>query len=442
MGQSDLTVRVIDRRRRYFYMRAELPDGSRHERSTGVRTGGKRQRREAERVAAVWEAELREGRYKSPSKVTWTEFTERYDREALSALAEKTGRKVWGVFGLVEDILKPRRLADLTTERISHFQTVLRERGQAEDTIAGNLAHLKAALRWAESIGLLHTAPKVLMPKRTKGGKSMKGRPLTGEEFDRLLLKVRPVCCGPLLKRRTKIILRAIRAGDSESVLRQLAELDRDVERIEQSWSHLLRGLWWSGLRIEESLSLTWDVPDTIRIDTSGRYVMLRINADHEKGHRDRLYPVAPEFADMILAVPPSERTGHFFRPLGARGRPVGYFAVCKAISAVGERANVVVSQDGKKTKYASAHDLRRSFGLRWSERLMPAQLRDLMRHESIETTMTYYVGRNAETTAAALYESVGRRPNSGRSGDTLGDTSSGDGSWQGRSLDRTPATT
>ena len=35
----------------------------------------------------------------------------------------------------------------------------------------------------------------------------------------------------------------------------------------------------------------------------------------------------------------------------------------------------------------------------------MPAQLMELMRHESIDTTLSYYVGRNAERTAAALWE-------------------------------------
>lgn len=413
MQDVEIQVRVINRKRRFLYMRAEFPDGSRQERSTGIKNGGKKLRREAERVAAVWEAELKEGRYKSPSKVTWDEFTERYDREALSGLADRTGRKVWGVFGLVSEILKPRRLAEVTTERISHFQTVLRERGQAEDTIAGNLAHLKAALRWAESIGLLHTAPKIIMPKRTKGGKSMKGRPLAGEEFDRLLFKIRPVCCGSLLKRRTRLVLQAIRSVRGSSLAARLAELDETIDAIEQAWSRILRGLWWSGLRIEESLNLTWDQPDTIRIDTSGRFVMLRIRAANEKGHRDRLYPVAPEFADMILAVPESERTGHFFQPLGTRGNILKYHAVVKAVSAIGKRANVVVDSDGGKTKYASAHDLRRSFGFRWSERVMPAQLKEMMRHESIETTMTYYVGRNAEATAAAMYDAVGRRPRS-----------------------------
>jgi hypothetical protein len=49
----------------------------------------------------------------------------------------------------------------------------------------------------------------------------------------------------------------------------------------------------------------------------------------------------------------------------------------------------VVNKADGK---YASAHDLRRAFGTRWAKRVMPAVLKRLMRHASIDTTMTYYV--------------------------------------------------
>jgi hypothetical protein len=55
--------------------------------------------------------------------------------------------------------------------------------------------------------------------------------------------------------------------------------------------------------------------------------------------------------------------------------------------------------------KTASAHDLRRAFGERWATKLMPAQLMELMRHESIDTTLSYYVGRNAERTAAILWD-------------------------------------
>ncbi len=78
-------------------------------------------------------------------------------------------------------------------------------------------------------------------------------------------------------------------------------------------------------------------------------------------------------------------------------------------MAEIGERAKIVVkseSRDNEKiVKYASAHDLRRSFGQRWASRVMPQILMELMRHESIDTTMRFYVGRNAQTTAAVLWK-------------------------------------
>jgi integrase len=65
---------------------------------------------------------------------------------------------------------------------------------------------------------------------------------------------------------------------------------------------------------------------------------------------------------------------------------------------------------DGIKRKYASAHDLRRAFGLRWAARVMPQILMQLMRHEDISTTMKYYVGKEAEATADTLWAAVGNK--------------------------------
>jgi hypothetical protein len=50
----------------------------------------------------------------------------------------------------------------------------------------------------------------------------------------------------------------------------------------------------------------------------------------------------------------------------------------------------------------------RRAFGLRWSSKLMPADLQQRTRHEDIGTTMKYYVGQNAEAVADAVWASVG----------------------------------
>ena len=57
--------------------------------------------------------------------------------------------------------------------------------------------------------------------------------------------------------------------------------------------------------------------------------------------------------------------------------------------------------------KYASAHDLRRSFGTRWAKRVMPAVLQKLMRHSAIETTLRYYADIDADDLAEGLWRST-----------------------------------
>ena len=75
---------------------------------------------------------------------------------------------------------------------------------------------------------------------------------------------------------------------------------------------------------------------------------------------------------------------------------------VGRAISEIGKRAKIVVNK--AEGKFASAHDLRRSFGTRWAERLKPATLQLLMRHRSIETTMKYYVDLSSDDVADELW--------------------------------------
>ena len=54
--------------------------------------------------------------------------------------------------------------------------------------------------------------------------------------------------------------------------------------------------------------------------------------------------------------------------------------------------------------KYASAHDLRRSFGTRWAKELKPAVLQKLMIHANIGTTTRYYVDLDSDEVAADLW--------------------------------------
>ena len=344
-------------------------------------------KREAERAAGKWEAELRDGRYAAPCRLAWADFRERYESEALPSLAERTAEPRCGVMNHVERILSPRRLSDLTADRLSYFQSKLREAGLKDSTIAGHLAHLRSILSWAVDVGMLRAVPKFQMPTRNLGGKLMRGRPISGEEFDRMINKVEKQ-----------------RPGDANR------------------WEQYLRGLWLSGLRLEESLVLTWDGDSAIRVDLGGRFPRFRIYAEAEKGHKDRLLPMTPDFAEWLLRTPEADRYGPVFHLGDKPNRQRSAGRVGRVISEIGKAAGVKVKTDADGTvKFASAHDLRRSFGTRWAPRVKPATLQLLMRHSSIDTTLRYYVDQDADDVAGELWSAFGNTSGNSRPGVCIG---------------------
>ncbi len=230
-------------------------------------------------------------------------------------------------------------------------------------------------------MGMLDKVPEMHRPQGAKGQRLMRGRPITAEEFDRMITAV-------------------------EKVRRQDAGL----------WQRYLTGLWLSGLRLHESTLLSWDEDSLISIDLSGRHPRFRIYAEAEKGRKDRLLPMTPDFAEFALKTPEAERTGNMFKIVGLfTGEPVTVKRISRTIYAIGKKAGVVVNKAAGK--YASAHDLRRSFGTHWASKVKPATLQLLMRHRSIETTLKYYVDQDADDVADELWKT--HRPKSNTSGNT-----------------------
>ena len=395
--EESIKVHVVDYgsdRGRNLMMRYVDPyTGRQVTKSTGTRN-----EKDAVRAAAKWEDDLRNGRYKSPSKVTWEEFREKYETEVAAGLADHTQTRISGIFDSVEKHINPDRVRDITSERLSFYVKQLRNAEYEEATIATHLAHLRAALGYAVEWGYLAQLPKLPRQHRVRAGKKMKGRPITLEEFERMLSK-------------------------TEAVVGKDAAL---------SWKRLLEGLWFSGLRISEAISLYWtDAPNSkcLELDFTHSRPMFRIPADAEKGNRDRLLPMAPEFAEFLESTPEAERVGLVFPLVRQRERYPGQMKLEHAsatISSIGKKAGVKVNSDSGKC--ASAHDLRRAFGQRWAARVMPQILMQLMRHEDISTTMKFYVGREAEATADVLWEAVGKggKPGRSRRGNTRGNTRPG----------------
>lgn len=390
--------------RRYLLMYYDCPrTGKRVSRSTKQTT-----EREAVREAGKWEAELREGRYKPASKIAWAEFRQRYEDEVAAGLAHKTDRMVGTVFNTVERILPAvadGRLVDLDVDQLSDLQKQLRNEKRSEATIRSYFAHLRAALRWAVDLKMLPAVPKIMLAGRAKDASTMKGRPIKAEEFDRLLAKVEAgliAASDAQNKRRER--KRTLTAEQAAKARRKQTERAAIAA---PDWHRLLNGLWLSGLRLGEALNLYWDRDDKLTISLDRRRPMLFIPAALDKGRKDRELPIAPEFAEFLAETPREARTGPVFPLRTLRGPmfPNGDW-VSRVICQIGQAAGVKVNTSARtgKTKFASAHDLRRSFGARWSARVMPAVLKELMRHESIDTTMRFYVGQNAEATADAIW--------------------------------------
>jgi integrase len=341
--------------------------GERFERSARTKN-----RKEAEKLAVEWRIELEHG-YR-PELITWVKFVERYETEHLSELRKSSQLDARGTLKMFTAMASPTRLRDLDESRVATFRKGLQDQNHdiAMTTVAKHLRNLQAAVSWATEQKLLPHPPKIRMPKKAKGSSEAKGRPITAEEFDRMEAVADKVVGPELVK----------------------------------GWLFLLRGLWWSGLRLGEALSLSWDEwHDGLTVVMTEEFVLLRIPAEHEKGGKNRLLAIAPQFAEMLRSVPASEREGFVFKPQTPRARkhhrPTRDRAT-RIISRIGEKAGIVVARQPKE-KFASAHDCRRAFGNRWAKLVTPAVLKELMRHSQIETTMKFYVGSEAEETARLL---------------------------------------
>lgn len=344
-----------------------------------VKTTGTTDQRAAERAAGDWEKQLQRGGGQSPSKITWQQFRKRYEAEYLPGLSESAKRNFCAAFNCLERWMNPDRLCKLTTATMSSFQAKLRADGKLKETsMAGILRHLKAALRWGERQGMIDKAPRFTMPKAGKGNLA-KGRPITAEEYERMLAaaeKVRP----------------------SDAWI----------------WQRFITGLWLSGLRLGEALELSWDYEAPFHIDLTGKRPVFVIRAAAQKSRRDEILPMTPDFAEWLEATfPEGEREGKVF---GMRGKMHGVSIV---MCRIGKKAGIVVNRE--ENKFASSHDLRRAFGTRWAKKVTTPVLQRLMRHASIQTTMSYYVNIDATDIADGLWATYEQEKQ--QNGNTYGNT-------------------
>lgn len=343
------------------------------------KSSGSRRQRDAQRAADQWAEQLDAGVHQQG--LEWYDFVQRNEDERLSRLSPKsrtdwrTASKMYG------ELMAPENVRDLTANELSKFAAKLRnlpDGPKSQSVVDRYLGELRRALVWAEQLRLIDRAPFV--PKPTgKRGNEMLGRPITTEEYERMLGK-----CGDVV-------------GD------QHAEAMQDT----------LTKYWLSGFRRVEALDIWWDRPDRHRIDNIERSrPKLMIRGDFEKGRRDRIYPLTPDFVAHLRETNRWWRFGPVWNPTSSKGPTRSPSTIGKLVSQIGEAAGVIVDVDPAtgETKYASLHDMRRSFGTRWAPLVKPVVLQQLMRHSSIQTTMKYYVDLNTNVTADEVWKAFGTR--------------------------------
>lgn len=366
---DEINVHVVKRKgKKSLHLRYTDPvTGKRYERSSRTMN-----MKAALRAAGELQAELNASGLTRNLVVSWSDFRDDFFDNYVDHRSVGYSGNVAGTFNQVEATMKPDKLSRITTAWLKRFKTLMVKAEKPEATIHKYLQHLMTALKWAREQEYIKEVPTFPSQKRkaAKGKKHMKGRPVTTEEFERMLA-----------------------ACEYTSV------------------QYLMRGLWLSGLRLGEALALTWDQwSDGIRIEVDGDDVYLLIDAEDQKNREAQLYPVVDEFSQFLLQTPPEARQGYIFNPQRARGIVSHRVdTVSDWLVVIGEKANVKVDMRKHRgtgemvPSFASAHDLRRAFGQRWSQIVPPMILRDLMRHSSVETTEKYYVGINAKKTMEAL---------------------------------------
>jgi integrase len=356
-----LLVRLVAPKRSGFFVLKWIDrDGVQRQKSTGLEAK-RTNKRAADKVRAEFELTLNSAAPSANCVTHWDDFTARYVSEHLSGLAKKTRKAFHLANGHFIEAVCPGDLDAVTASTLSSYVAWLRKRGIAETSIATYQRTIEVALSWAAGVKMIPVAPKLPRPRRAKGvTKRARGRAPAGEEIERM------IAAAP-----------RVRLFDGEK------------------FADLIYGLNLSGLRITEAIDeLSWDWSSRFAVQIDGPYPYFKVLAESEKGHCDRLLPMAPDFAAWLSRTPVRDRRGKVFK-MGLASS-----TVAKQIGRIGKAAGVIVAESGK---HATAQDLRRSFGSRWARRVKPAVLQQLMRHSSIETTMQYYVHLDAESVGAEL---------------------------------------
>ncbi|MEO2018356.1 MAG: site-specific integrase [Fuerstiella sp.] len=383
-------VRLVPRTTGVYQVRYHAIDTGKE-----VRLGAGRDPGRAEQFRKDVEAKLRLGidprknKDDKQGRLRWDDFRELYSE--LGLVDQRSAESVEYKLDVVERAAKPRFVDEFRSERqMKRLELALRAgvgcgpgktvNVRAPASVASILRALKAALNYGKRMEWIDWGCHYRIS--TIDADVPRGRPLTDGEVELYLEAIKSVC-------------------------------PHDVA----GWWFAALGLLATALRLEELFAVTWDEPGTIRPKrTRSGTVVLEIPASKQKRKKTETVPTIPEFAQLLDTVPEGERTGPVFKPQDKRGKRASHKQAGRWFSKFGSKAGIVVNDEGK---FASAHDLRRTFAMKLARAgvSMP-DLKTIMRHSVISTTMRFYLDEQAEEVSQRIAEKLKPRMYLGTSED------------------------
>lgn len=324
----------------------------------------------------------------------WSDFEQRVERSYFRGMTPKGVGKPKTMLRRFRDELAVMGQPDIECSRITEeivlrVQERMEEEGLAKMTVRTNMGALWAVLNWgAEN----HLLPRLFRPRERvrKGDRTSKsaakGRALTLEEIERM---IQSVYDNPVIRPELAPSLQRVRKPNESA--------DCAVRAI-----HICR---LTGMRLDDCHYFRWEPSDGFHYPENlhGRLPMLVFCPEQKSGQSERI-PLTPMAADYLRSIEQPE--GFVCRLHGRHGPHATSGRLGRVIANAGRAAGILVKHNGGKMgapKYASAHDLRRTFAQFLLDHVNIRDAQTMMRHASFETLMRYYSDSSEDALAQKL---------------------------------------
>ncbi len=324
----------------------------------------------------------------------WSDFEKRVKQSFFSGMTPKGQGKPKTMLRRFKETLAEIgehdiECAEITEEIVLLVKERMESEGLAKMTIRTNMGALWAILNWGAENNLL---PRLYRPRERVrksdrvAKKKSKGRSLTMEEIDRMIEAVKT---NPVVRPNEKPYMQKVRKDDesAEAAIRAI---------------HVAR---LTGMRLEDAHWFCWEPREDHHypVNLDGKSPMLSFSAEQKSGE-DESIPLTPMAVEYLRSI--QQEAGYVCRMSGRSGEHQTSERLGRIIANAGRAAGIVVKRDGGKygaTKYASAHDLRRTFGRFLLDHVNLKDAQTMMRHASFETLMRYYSDSSEDALALKL---------------------------------------